>query len=153
VREIGCVISVKDDAVVVAMPMSGACEKCGMCIATADRKEVLLLAKNEPGASVGQHVEIEIAAGKVVAAAFIIYMIPIFMTIIGFFVGSAMAGPGDSQLPIVVAIAFLVLSFIGVWIYDLKLRKVEQRQAVVTRILTEEEAKDRRRVQPISFGG
>jgi sigma-E factor negative regulatory protein RseC len=153
VREIGCVISVKDDAVVVAMPMSGACEKCGMCIATADRKEVLLLAKNEPGASVGQHVEIEIAAGKVVAAAFIIYMIPIFMTIIGFFVGSAAAGPGDSQLPIVVAIAFLVLSFIGVWIYDLKLRKVEQRQAVVTRILTEEEAKDRRRVQPISFGG
>jgi positive regulator of sigma E activity len=153
VREIGCVISVKDDAVVVAMPMSGACEKCGMCIATADRKEVLLLAKNEPGASVGQYVEIEIAAGKVVAAAFIIYMIPIFMTIIGFFVGSAMAGPGDSQLPIVVAIAFLVLSFIGVWIYDLKLRKVEQRQAVVTRILTEEEAKDRRRVQPISFGG
>jgi sigma-E factor negative regulatory protein RseC len=153
VREVGSVISVKDDAVVVAMPMSGACDKCGMCIATADRREVLLLAKNGPGASVGDSVEIEIAASKVIAAAFIVYMVPVFMTIIGFFVGGAVAGPGDSELPIVTAVVFLVLSFVGVWLYDLKLRKVERRQAVVTRILTDEETKNRRRVQTVSLGG
>lgn len=152
-REVGSVISVKDDAAVVAMPMSGDCERCGMCIATSDRKEVLLLARNDPGAKAGDLVEIEIGAGKMLAAAFIVYMVPVFMTIIGFFVGGAVPGPSGGDLSITFAVGFLVLSFVCVWVYDLRLRKVERRQAVITRVLAQEETTERRRIRPVSFGG
>jgi len=155
VREIGCVVSVKDEAVVVAMPMSPECEKCGACIVAGEGKEVLLLAKNAAGAGAGDTVEIEISAGRVLAAAFIIYMVPIILTIVGFLVGSAITG-GDEEanLPIILAVVFLVASFLSVWMYDMRLRRVERRQAVVTRILTEEEARTRRKqIEPAKLGG
>jgi sigma-E factor negative regulatory protein RseC len=155
VKEIGCVVSVKDDAAVVAMPMSGACEKCGMCMMSGDGREVMVLAKNAAGAGDGDMVEIEISAGRVVASAFLIYMVPVVMTIVGFLIGIAFAGGAeDSPVPIVTAIIFLVASFILVGLYDLRLRKSERREAVVLRILTEDEAAEhKRQVQPVNYQG
>jgi sigma-E factor negative regulatory protein RseC len=141
VREIGCVTSVRGDAATIAMPMSGECKKCGICQMAADGKEVLLEARNDAGARQGDTVEIEIAPGRVLAAAFTIYMIPILMTIVGFLIGNAAAGGNsDSSLPIVLAVVFLVASFVLVWLYDRRLRRADRRHAVVTRVLTEEEA-------------
>jgi len=153
VKEIGCVVSVKDDAAVVAMPMSGACEKCGMCMMSGDGREVMLLAKNDAGAGDGDTVEIEIAAGRVVASAFLIYMVPVIMTIIGFLVGNTFTGGAeDSPLPIVTAIVFLVVSFVAVGLYDLRLRKSERREATVLRVLSEADAAEhKRQVQPVNY--
>jgi sigma-E factor negative regulatory protein RseC len=155
VKEAGCVVSVNDDAAVVAMPMSPECEKCGSCMIAGEGKEVLLLAKNSAGAGPGDTVEIEISAGRVIAAAFIIYMIPVLMTIVGFLVGNAITGGAeDADLPIVLSVVFLVVSFLCVWLYDLRLRRVERREAVVTRILTgEEAAAHRRQTEPANIGG
>jgi sigma-E factor negative regulatory protein RseC len=148
-REIGCVRSASGDTAMVAMPMSGECKKCGICAVAAGGKEVLLEATNAVGASQGDTVEIEIAAGRVVAAAFIVYMIPIIMTIVGFLIGNVITGgDADATLPIVLAVVFLVVSFLLVWTYDRRLRKVERRQAVVTRILTEDEAREHVRSHP-----
>ncbi len=153
-REIGCVISVKDDAAIVAMPTSKECERCGACIIAGEGKQVLLLAKNTAGASEGDTVEVEIAPGKVIAAAFIIYVIPILLTIVGFLIGSAMAGGDpDSNIPIVVAIAFLVASFVAVWLYDMRLRRVERRQAIVTRVLSDTECEETSRITRVKLGG
>jgi sigma-E factor negative regulatory protein RseC len=136
-RESGCVVSINDDIAVVAVGMSGACKKCGLCLASSDGKEMLLLAKNEVGAREGDSVEIEILPGRVLAAAFIIYMIPVVMTIIGFLVGSTLTGGSEtSALPIVLAVLFLVGSFAGVWLYDMRIRRHERSQARVTRIMT-----------------
>jgi positive regulator of sigma E activity len=152
-RETGCVMSVKGDAAVVAMPMSGECERCGLCTA-ASGKEVLLLAKNAAEAKEGDTVEIEIVAGRVIAAAFAIYMVPIILTIVGFLIGSKLAGDrADSSLPIVLAVVFLAVSFVAVWLYDLRLRKVERRQAVIVRVLDEEAAEAARRITKVKFGG
>jgi sigma-E factor negative regulatory protein RseC len=141
VKEIGCVASVEGDAATVAMPMSGECKKCGLCTVASGGREVLLEARNDAGAGAGDTVEIEIAPGRVLAAAFIIYMIPILMTIVGFLVGSAASGGDpDADLPIVLAVVFLAVSFVLVWLYDRRLRKAERRHAVVTRVLTKEEA-------------
>ncbi|MBD3366823.1 MAG: hypothetical protein GF405_01460 [Candidatus Eisenbacteria bacterium] len=154
-KEIGCVVSVKDDAAVVAMPMSGACEKCGMCMMSGDGREVMVLAKNDAGAGDGDTVEIEITAGRVVASAFLIYMVPVVMTIIGFLVGNAITGGAeDSVLPIVMAIVFLVVAFVAVGLYDMRLRKAERREASVLRILSEEEAAEyKRQVKPVNYEG
>ena len=153
-KEIGCVISVKDDAAVVSMPKNKECETCGACLLGAEGKEVLLLARNVANASEGDTVEIEIAPGRVMAAAFVIYVIPILLTIVGFAIGNAVAG-GDpeSNVPILVAVGFLVVSFIAVWLYDLRLRRVERREAVVTRVLTDTECEEISRVSRVKFGG
>jgi len=155
VREIGCVVSVNDEAAVVAMPLSKECEKCGSCMISGEGKEVLLVAHNSAGAGPGDTVEVEISAGRVIAAAFIVYMIPVILTIVGFLVGNAIAGGDEnSTLPIVLAVAFLVVSFLCVWLYDLRLRRVERREAVVTRTLSGDEAAEhRRRTEPANIGG
>jgi sigma-E factor negative regulatory protein RseC len=149
VKEIGCVTSVEGDAATVSMPMSGECKKCGICAVSSGGREVLLEARNDAGARAGDMVEIEIAPGRVLAAAFIIYMIPILMTIVGFLIGSAVAGGDpDASLPIALAVVFLVVSFVLVWLYDRRLRRAERRHAVVTRVLTEEEAEEHTRSHP-----
>lgn len=148
-KEIGCVTSVSGDAATIAMPMSGECKKCGICAVAGNGKQVLLEARNDAGAGEGDLVEIEIAPGRVLAAAFIIYMIPILMTIVGFLTGSAAAGGDpDASLPIVLAVVFLVVSFVLVWLYDRRLRRAERRHAVVTRLLTEEEVEEHIRSHP-----
>ncbi len=136
------------------MPRSQECEACGACLLGVEGKEVLLLARNEANASEGDTVEIEIAPGRVMAAAFIIYVIPILLTIVGFVVGNAMTG-GDpeSDVPIFMAVGFLVVSFIAVWLYDLRLRRVERREAVVIRVLTDVECAETSRVSRVKFGG
>ena len=143
-----------EDAAVVAMGKSGSCDKCGFCMASSDGKEVLLLARNEIGASPGDTVEIEISAGKVLIAAFSLYMLPVLMTILGFVVGSAISdGSEESILPIALAVTFLVVSFVAVWLFDLKVRKREHRHATVIRVFSEEEAKASPRVEIVKFGG
>lgn len=154
VTEVGRVISVNDDVAVVAMGKSGSCSKCGLCMASSDDKEVLLLARNEAGAGPGDAVEIEIGAGKVLVAAFSLYMLPVLMTILGFVVGSAISdGSEESTLPIALAVTFLVVSFVAVWLFDLKVRKTESRHATVLRVLSEEEAKASPRIEIVKFGG
>lgn len=153
-KEKGCVVSVKDDAAIVAMPMSKECESCGACLISSEGKEVVLLARNEAEAAEGDMVEVEIAAGRVVAAAFIIYVIPLLMTIVGFLLGNNIAeGDPNSQLPIVFAVLFLVGSFVGVWLYDMRLRRVERREAVVTRILAQDETEAGGRISRVKLGG
>lgn len=152
-KEVGQVVSVSEGAAVVAMRASGECEKCGLCMKSTDGKDVLLLAKNDVGARSGDRVEIEINPGRVIAAAFIVYMVPVVMTIVGYLLGSRISGGSDeSGLPIAVAVIFLVASFIGVWLYDLRIRKNDRREATVLRVMDEDD-EDGHRVQVVSFGG
>lgn len=150
--EVGRVVSVNGNAAVVAMRMSGACDKCGLCLASSDGKEVLLLARNEVGSRLGDAVEIEIRAGRVLVAAFSLYLLPVLMTIIGFLVGSAISdGSEESFLPIGLSVAFLVVSFLAVWVFDLRARRTERRDATVKRILTGEN--DSSPIGIVKFGG
>ncbi len=142
--ETGIVVSVENEAAVVSMPMSGGCKNCGICIVGEDGHDVLLLAKNGLGAVQGDTVDIEISSGKVVSAAFIIYMVPVFLTILGFVVGNWITGGAEEAvLPIVLAVIFLVLSFAGVALYDARVRKTETHEATVVRILSPDEVDER----------
>ena len=151
-KEVGRVVSLTEDTAVVAMRASGACKKCGLCMASSDGKEVLLLARNEAVAEQGDAVEIEITAGRVLVAAFALYMVPVLMTIAGFLVGSALSGGSEeSALPIVLSVVFLAVSFVAVWLFDLRSRKKERPDATVIRILSDEEAASR--INIVTLGG
>ena len=151
-REVGRVLSVTDDTAKVAMRASGACEKCGLCLSSSDGKEVMLIAKNDVGAAQGEAVEVEVTAGRVLIAAFALYMVPVLMTILGFLVGNSLSGGSEeSVLPIVMAVVFLAASFVTVWLFDLRSRKRDRPDARVTRILSDEEAASRIRI--VTLGG
>ncbi len=151
--ETGHVISVSGDSAIVAMRMSGDCKKCGLCMKSSDGKELHLLARNEVDAAQGDVVEIEISPGRVLVAAFAVYMIPVLMTIVGFVVGSSLAeGSEESFLPIGLAMAFLVTSFVIVWLFDRRIRKTDRKDAVIRRVLSEDEV-EKHRVQVVKFGG
>jgi len=154
-REIGCVASIEGDAAVVAMTRSSNCEHCGLCLMAREGGEFLLLARNAAGAAPGDTVEVEVEARRVVVAAFAVYMVPVLATIGGFVVGNAITGGApEAPLPIVLAVVSLAASFAVVWAYDLRLRKAEKQQAVVTRVLTAEEAEaEKRRVKTVRLGG
>ncbi len=62
-------------------------------------------------------------------------------------------GSEESVLPIVLAVAFLVVSFVAVWLFDVKVRKTESRHATVIRVLTEAEAEASPRIEIVKFGG
>ena len=151
-KEVGRVVSVNDDAAVVSMRASGACDKCGLCMASSDGREILLLALNEAGAGVGDAVEIEISPGRVLVAAFALYMLPVLLTILGFAVGSYMSrGDENSPLPTIMAVVFLVVSFIATWLFDLRIRKHTRPEATVKKILDADGESSR--IQVVKFGG
>ena len=150
--EVGRVVSVNGSAAVVAMTASGACEKCGLCLSSSNGREILLLARNEARAEPGDAVEVEIAPGRVLVAAFALYMLPVLMTIIGFLVGSAVSDwAEESSLPIVLSVVFLVVSFLAVWLVDRRLRKTERREGTVKRVLSDDEASSG--IEVVKFGG
>jgi sigma-E factor negative regulatory protein RseC len=153
--EVGRVVSVSAEVTVVAMRRSQACEKCGMCLSSGDGSETLLLARNAAEAKPGDTVEIEISSGRVLVAAFALYLLPVLMTILGFVVGNSVAGGSEeSFLPIGMAVAFLVVSFVGVWLFDMRIRRSERRDAVVTRVLSGEDGDaDSRKIEIVKFGG
>jgi len=152
VKEVGRVVSVNDDGAVVSMRASGACDKCGLCMASSGGREILLLALNEAGAGVGDAVEIEISPGRVLVAAFALYMLPVLLTILGFAVGSYMSrGDENSPLPIIMAVVFLVVSFIATWLFDLRIRKHTRPEATVKKILDADGESSR--IQVVKFGG
>lgn len=153
--ETGRVVSVNADAAVVAMRRSQACDKCGMCMASGDGREILLLARNGASAEPGDAVEIEISPGKVLVAAFALYLLPVLMTILGFVVGNSVAGGSeDSFLPIGLAVVFLVVSFVGVWLFDLRIRRTSRRDAVVTRVIPGDDGgDDSRKIEVVKLGG
>ena len=89
---------------------SGDCHKCSGCGAA---QEMLLLTVNNPiGAKVGDLVTIESKSGPVLAAAAVLYMLPILLFFVGYLVGAqfwqqgALTGGITFLLGILAAVAY-----------------------------------------------
>ena len=95
---------------------SGDCHKCSGC--GAAKETILLKAKNPIGAMRGDVVILESATGPVLKAAVVMYMIPMLLFFLGYFVGDAFWQRGAlvGSLAFVAAIALAVL-------YDRKIGK------------------------------
>lgn len=68
------------------------CKQCGSCIGAMSNKERRLEAINEIGAEVGQRVEIEVEPRHAVAAAFLMFVLPVLSALGLGFAGSYLAG-------------------------------------------------------------
>jgi sigma-E factor negative regulatory protein RseC len=124
----------------VSMQASEACEKCCACHRSADGA-VSIEAIDAAGAKDGDIVDIEISTGGVVAASFVVYLLPVLFLIAGYLFGSTLNGLfpiriSDEAGGIVGALVFLAASFGVVRGYDRKVRRDGKFRARVTRVLS-----------------
>ena len=104
---------------------SGDCHKCSGC--GAAKETILLKAENPIGAKRGDLVKLESETGPVLKAAVVMYMLPMLMFFVGYFVGDAIfqRGPLVGCLAFVASIALAVL-------YDRKIGKNDKTCYTIT---------------------
>ncbi len=95
---------------------SGDCHKCSGC--GAAKETMIFTAKNEIGAARGDLVKVESATGPVMKAATVLYVVPLVLFFLGYYLGDRMGGLGTlvSCLGFVLGIALVV-------VYDRKVVK------------------------------
>lgn len=87
------------------------CATCGLCHA----KNMTVLAENTAGAAEGDAVLISMSDKKVLGAAFLVYIIPVIMLIIGYIAGNAVFKSETGAILsgfVLMAAAFLIIMFI-----------------------------------------
>ena len=89
--EMGKVIGVKDDLVVVSIKAHKACEGCKVCKKGEDG-DMQATVKNVCGAAIGDFVEVSLKDGALSRAVFLAYGMPLVFMLLGFFVGYMLLG-------------------------------------------------------------
>ena len=106
---------------------SGDCHKCSGCGAATET--LVLTVKNPVGAKEGDLVVIQSASGPVLAAAAMVYMVPLVLFIGGYLLGENLWGAG----PLAGVIAF-VLSIVSAVLYDRLVAKKKKAEYTIIRI-------------------
>jgi len=88
----GVVTDIKGDRAVVQILKHTACGDCGACHLGDDNKHIKIECANEPGAQVGEFVEVDLETPNVLGAAFIMYMVPLAALLVGVVAGSWIYG-------------------------------------------------------------
>lgn len=108
-REVGCVASVQGEVAVIRLGVRGGCGHCGMkdlCRSTSDGTRELTLKINGMNVCEGDSVEIETPARSVLLAAFLVFILPLILSITAYFIVERMTEQSDVGL-IVFFIAFI----------------------------------------------
>ena len=108
---------------------SGDCHKCSGC--GAAQESILLTARNPIGAKPGDLVIIESKSGPVLAAAAVLYLMPLLLFFIGYLVGSLTWGKGGPAG----GIAF-VLGIAAAALYDRRMGKKNKTEYTIVRFNT-----------------
>ncbi len=118
--ETGVVVGIHDDQAIVEMEASRDCEACGACRYTSTGRMVAPV-RNTLNAVVGDTVKVDIEPEMVVAAAMIVYILPIALFFVGYslfmWFGDILALSGEMP-GVVGALLFLIGSFFAVRIVD-----------------------------------
>ena len=90
--EIGKVIEIIGEDVMVSHKRTGACESCRICARGRDDNEMIMRARNACEAATGDFVEVELQEGALLKAVTIAYGIPFVAMVVGFALGYLLGG-------------------------------------------------------------
>lgn len=140
-EKIGLVKSLEGDMAIVEIRRVSACgESCSSCKGGCAPTALYVRANNHVNASAGQYVKLQSESKKVMKAAFLVYIIPLFSMIIGIALGAWLAkylgyekqqeliGAGTGS--IFLAVSYLYLSF-----KDKDIKEKNDMEIVITHII------------------
>ena len=111
-NQTGRVISVTPQKTVISVIRESACgESCASCSAKCSLKNAEIVAQTKSGIRAGDTVIFEMAASKVLFAAFLVYITPLF-ALLGGYLAAASFGAGEGACVIVGTIAMAVWFFV-----------------------------------------
>ncbi len=121
--EIGKVIKIEEEKAVVLLSSSEYCNKCKLCLFD-DKGQRTLKIYNNVGAKVGDKVEVSIPEGMISKLSFSIFIFPIIVFLIGYWIVWNMSH--SEKLSAVGGLIAFVLTFYALWIYERKLSQIKK---------------------------
>ncbi len=134
-EEIGKVVGVKGNLARVEMAVKGACECCAarvICRPGGDKMYTEAL--NEAGAEVGQMVKVDMAPRSAMEAAFLLFILPVVMLVLGLIVFRRL-GSGE-LFGVLGGLLFLGLYFLVLRFVDRVLSRRRRYRPVVREIVS-----------------
>ena len=118
-KEVGVVDRLEDSYAIVRVLKKSACgENCASCKGGCVPTERRVKVKNAISAMVGERVVLEMKDSKVLAAAFIVYILPIIVFFLGYFVSEIFFD--KEAVKILIAIFSVLVIFPFLKLYDTK---------------------------------
>ncbi|MEW6381831.1 MAG: SoxR reducing system RseC family protein [bacterium] len=140
--EEGMVTSVEGPYALVRVVRSAGCAHCpsaGFCHIGPDQT-IIVKARNSAGARVGQRVQLSVAPGSVLAASFLLYLLPLAGLILGSIAGKALVTPvvSDRASELFAAVAGLSVMagiFFGIRFFDRRRKSTERFMPQIIQVL------------------
>lgn len=138
--QIGYVVSLSEEYAIVDVRRTSACgDKCGSCKGGCHVPAVRVKIKNRLNAKPGDYVEISMETKSIMKSAFVAYIIPLFMLIIGIGIGvyfSKYLGINNSELfGLGLGVIFLTISFFILKIIDNRVKEKNSLEFTMENIL------------------
>ncbi|MGX6591559.1 SoxR reducing system RseC family protein [Cetobacterium ceti] len=116
----GMVKSLDNNYATLSIFKESACSHCSKC-SESNKIANEIRIKNENNLEIGDIVTFEMEDGLILRAALLVYILPIILFFLGYFVGDFFKF--SEVIKIFMSFLFLVLSFLGLYFYDRKIVK------------------------------
>ena len=112
------------------------CENCGAC---PGNSAIVLQARNPLKARPGQRVLVEVKEVQMLKAAFVVYVLPLFLSLAGIILGAILAGylgMGDQWLTVGGGLLFFMVAVMYIKYFDASARKDTAKQPIIIKIIS-----------------
>lgn len=137
-RHLGKILSIDGNIAEIRIAKSNKCAGCTACDMWDTKGPLVIPAKNNVAAKVGELVEVEIAPKQVIGSSFLVFLFPILALMGGYWLGNRLAPQlqmGGEGAGILGALVFLVISFGVIYVYDRLFMKKSKTRAWIDRVV------------------
>ena len=134
-KEVGTVQKIDGEYAFIRVEKKSACgENCATCKGGCVPTERIIKVKNTKKCQSGDKVALDMNTKKVMSAAFMVYIIPLVMLILGYFLGESLFGNEGSA--ILSGVVLMIISMIIIAVFD-RLSK-DKYMAEITEIINKD---------------
>ncbi|MCC5911525.1 MAG: SoxR reducing system RseC family protein [Clostridiaceae bacterium] len=143
-RQCGTVTKINKNFGKVIIERNSSCGSCTACKMGHEDMKMEVDALNQINAKVGDRVELDMEGQHVLKAAFIVYVIPLIMLVIGLVLGNAilsifLEGDHIEIYAAVIGFIFMTLAFVGIKMKEKNIKSNKNFTPVITAIIDKEE--------------
>lgn len=133
-EQLGKIVEVVDNSSAkVMMLRHTSCKNCGACH-VGSNPDIIITAENAVSAQLGNLVEVSMKTQNILSAAFIMYVIPLFILVLGIYVGTRIFTTENGEIySIFLGFALLAISYFVIRQSEDKFK--QKYKAVITKII------------------